>query len=172
MCDVFEDHPTVDEEREKLWPLIRETPWLQWQLLTKRPERIPAHLPADWHTGYPNVWLGTSIEDNGEATRADELRKVPAVIRFISYEPALGEIDKVDLTGIHWLIYGGESGPSYRTASYSWPRIIRDRCAAEGIAFFHKQSDGLRSGLGVELDGVLHHDWPTVPSPIAAPVPA
>jgi protein gp37 len=64
MCDVFEDHPTTIAELEKLWPLIRQTPWLQWQLLTKRPERIAQSLPADWGQGYSNVWLGTSIEND------------------------------------------------------------------------------------------------------------
>jgi protein gp37 len=104
--------------------------------------------------------MGTSIEDNIVAWRADELRKVPALIRFISYEPALGPIDLVDLTDIDWLIYGGESGPNFRPAEPSWPREIRDRCAAEGIAFFHKQSEGQWSGMNARLDGVLHHTFP------------
>jgi protein gp37 len=165
MCDVFEDHPTTIAELGKLWPLIRQTPWLQWQLLTKRPERIAASLPGDWGQGYPNVWLGTSIENNEVKDRADHLRVIPARIRFVSYEPALGPIDEVDLTGIHWLIYGGESGSGYRYTKLSWPREIMERCKREGIIFFHKQSEGLFPGTGVKLDGKLYREWPDVQGP-------
>lgn len=99
MCDIFEKHPTIDQEREKLWPLIRSTPRLDWQLLTKRPERIAQRLPQDWAEGYPNVWLGTSVENQKYADlRIPVLLQIPAVVRFISYEPALGPID---LTRIH-----------------------------------------------------------------------
>ena len=111
MCDVFEDHPTIDAEREKLWPLIRATPSLDWQLLTKRADRMADRLPADWGGGYPNVWIGVSIENNDYVDRADRIRDIPAVVRFISYEPALGPLDQLNLSGIDWVIYGGESGP-------------------------------------------------------------
>ena len=114
ICDICEDHPITIEEVKKLWPLIRATPWLDWLLLTKRPERYPLILPSDWGEGYPNVWLGTSIENNDYVHRADELKKIPATVRFISYEPALGPLDKLSLDGIDWVIYGGESGPGFR----------------------------------------------------------
>jgi protein gp37 len=124
MCDVFEDHPTIDGEREKLWSLIRATPWLDWQLLTKRPGRIRPALPADWGGGYGNVWLGTSIESNDYTARADILRTIPATVRFISYEPALGPLDQLNLTGIDWLIYGGESGDASGPMTSSGPRTF------------------------------------------------
>ncbi len=94
MCDVFEEHPTIDAEREKLWPLIRETPWLDWQLLTKRADRIAKCLPTDWGNGYANAWLLVSAEDQQCAEeRIGYLLRVPAVVHGISYEPAIGPLD-------------------------------------------------------------------------------
>src|SRR3990167_1022295 len=114
MCDVFEKHPIIIQELKKLWPLIRQTPWLDWQLLTKHSNRIEMSLPSDWRQGYDNVWLGATIENNDYCYRADKLRVIPAKVHFISYEPALGPLDKLDLIHIKWLIYGGESGGHYR----------------------------------------------------------
>lgn len=162
MCDVFEDHPTVTGEMARLWPLIRETPNLHWQLLTKRPERIAANLPADWGEGYPNVWLGTSIENADYAWRADHLRPIPASVRFISYEPALGPLaGALDLTGIDWVIYGGESGPAFRDHDIEWPRAMRDKCQAVGVAFFYKQSPARFTERGTTLDGETVRQYPT-----------
>lgn len=94
MCDVFEDHPTIDAERDKLWSLIRETPCLDWQILTKRPDRFAVGLPLDWGDGYPNVWLGISAEDQETVDeRIPLLLQTPAAIRFVSYEPALAAVD-------------------------------------------------------------------------------
>jgi len=148
MCDIFEDHPTIAEELLKLWPLIRATPWLDWQLLTKRAERIVECLPADWGGGYPNVWLGVSIEDGEYEWRVQLLRRVPARMRFVSYEPALGPIAGIDLTGIDWLIYGGESGVEFRPDEEQWARDIREQCAREGVAFFFKQRAARYPGTG------------------------
>jgi protein gp37 len=168
MCDIGEDHPDIIREVAKLWPLIRATPWLDWQLLTKRPERYPIILPSDWGDGYPNVWLGTSIENNGYIERADFLRAVPATVRFISYEPALGPLDELDLTGIDWLIYGGESGPGWRPEDKQWARDIRARCESGSTAFFHKQSAAFRTELGIELDGQIVRNYPVrrLPLPV------
>jgi len=161
MCDIFEDHPTIDQERVKLWPLIAKTPWLDWQLLTKRAKRIAANLPTDWDVErYHNVWLGVSIENNDYVERADHLRVIPAAQRFISYEPALGPLDKLDLTGINWLIYGGESGPHYRKHDIQWARDMRDRCAAAGVAFFFKQSAARFPSRGTLIDGVEIKQFP------------
>jgi protein gp37 len=92
LADVFEDHPTIDQERAKLWPLIRATPHLDWLLLTKRPERIFACLPEDWGQGYANVWLGTSVESQEYDARIVALLQVPAVLHFLSLEPLLGPV--------------------------------------------------------------------------------
>jgi len=160
LCDWAEDNPVANEARPRLWRLIRETPALTWQLLTKRPENIAKWLPADWGDGWPNVWLGTSIENNDYVWRARELAKIPAVVRFISYEPALGPLDQLDLLGIDWLIYGGESGPGYRGHEIEWPRTMRDRCAAAGVAFFYKQSPAIRTEMGTTLDGETIKQYP------------
>jgi protein gp37 len=168
MCDVFEDHPTIDAERTKLWALIRRTPWLDWQLLTKRPERIADHLPADWGSGYRNVWLGTSIENNDYVFRADILRRIPATVRFISYEPALGPLDHLDLDGIDWVIVGGESGAKYRLMDHAWARALKLRCESAGVAFFFKQSSHYYTERGIELDGQIVRKYPTrrLPLPV------
>lgn len=160
LADVFEDHVTANNLRPRLWNLIRECASLDWLLLTKRPENIRSMLPCDWGNGWGNVWLGTTIEDDSVAYRLNELRSVPSVIRFVSYEPALGPIDQSDLSGVDWLIYGGESGPGYRPDNPDWARAIRDRCRALGIAFFYKQGASLRSGQIAELDGETIQEIP------------
>lgn len=166
MCDVFEAHDVIDRERERLWSLIRQTPCLDWQLLTKRAGRIAGNLPADWGEGYPNVWLGVSIENNDYVWRADALRKVPATVRFVSYEPALGALDKLDLAGIDWLIFGGESGKGYRPMDVQWARDVRRRCAESGTAFFFKQSAAIRTEMGTMLDGETVREFPTPRLPV------
>jgi protein gp37 len=162
LMDWAEDHPQLDPYREKLWQIIRETPWLHWQLLTKRADRIAELLPSDWRKGYPNVWLGTSIENMDYAHRADDLRKIPAVVRFISYEPALGPLAEIDLQDIHWLIVGGESGPGYREMPHDWAREMKVACERAGTAFFFKQSSAPRTEMGIELDGSIHRNYPTI----------
>lgn len=158
-------HPVADKWRGEAWSIVRDTPNLIYQILTKRPHLIADRLPADWGAGYDNVWLGVSVESDKQRGRADVLRRVPAAIRFVSYEPALGPLEKINLDGIHWLIYGGESGPGWRPEGTEddpkfWARSIRDRCRENGVAFFHKQSAAPRTEMGVELDGEIVHEWP------------
>lgn len=160
LCDIFEDHPVANETRPAVWDVMRNSDWLHFQVLTKRPERIKDNLPPDWDGGYPNVWLGTSIEDMRVAKRADYLREIPAVVRFISYEPALGPLGNLDITGIDWVIYGGESGPGHRPEDKQWARGMRDKCSESGAAFFHKQSAGYRTEMGIELDGEIIRQFP------------
>ena len=160
LCDWLEDHPVANATRPRLLQLIRDTPNLTWQLLTKRPERLLSELPPDWGTGWPNVWLGTSIEDMRVAERADYLRAVPAVVHFISYEPALGPLDDLDITNIQWIIYGGESGPKFRPEDKDWARAMRDKCEGTETHFFHKQSAARFTERGVELDGQIIHNMP------------
>ena len=168
MFDWGEDHPTINGIRPRLFDLIRRTPSLDWQLLTKRADRIESCLPPDWGDGYPNVWLGTSIENNDYICRADRLRKIPATVRFISYEPALGPLDKLDLIGIDWLIFGGESGPGFRPMNVQWARDMRARCEVAGTAFFYKQSAAIRTEMGIELDGQIVRNYPNgrLPLPV------
>ncbi len=160
LMDFAEDHPTAAATLPQLWDLVRRTPNLSWQLLTKRADRIAECLPDDWGAGWPNVWLGTSIESDAYASRADALRSIPARVRFISYEPALGPLDSLDLTGIDWLIMGGESGSGYREMRVEWARQMRKRCRAAGVAFFFKQSAAPRTEMGTTLDGETVREYP------------
>ncbi len=175
MTDVFMDDETIKAELLKLWPLIQNTPWLDWMLLTKRSDRIAASLPADWSTeNYPNVWLGVSIENAEYAFRADDLRKIDAVVRFISYEPALGSLNNLDVTGIDLVLYGGESGngsSGYRPEDKQWARDMHKKCYANGTAFFHKQSAANRTEMGIELDGRIVRQWPNPRYPDGVSVP-
>jgi len=165
MADVFEDHPTIDAEREKLWPLIRATPWLDWQVLTKRPERIATNLPNDWGYGYDNVWLGTSIESQGYVGRLAELLRIPARIHFLSCEPLLGPLDLLTtlaeaafvpdaLTGtisnragfLEWVIVGGESGPGHREMPLNETLDFIATMLTIGCPVFVKQDSGPKPG--------------------------
>lgn len=171
LADVFEDHPIANATRPEFFDLVARTPFIHWLILTKRIENVEAMLPADWHDGYGNVWLGTSIEDMRVAHRADVLRSIPAAVRFVSYEPALGPLDEMSLDRIDWIIYGGESGPNYRYGDPAWARSLRDRCAASVVAhefspdgytgtrFFFKQASAFKPGTGT-LDGETPREYP------------
>lgn len=141
MTDVFLDDEAVKGELPKLWALIRETPWLDWQLLTKRPERIAESLPSDWGSGYPNVWLGVSAESQKYADiRQPILCEIPAAIRWLSVEPMLESIDfEGDMGGIDWVVCGGESGAKARPFEWAWAESLRDQCDDADVAFFMKQ---------------------------------
>lgn len=143
MIDVFDNAAPV-EARTRLWELIQDTPNLDWQLLTKRPENITGMLPGDWGEGYPNVWLGVSAEDQRRYDhRWPILARIPAVVRFVSVEPLLDEVDispHVIIKSVpDWIIVGGESGPSARTMNHKWVRRIQNECLTLGIPFFFKQ---------------------------------
>jgi protein gp37 len=162
LADAFEN--VDDGQLERLWALIRVTPNLDWQLLTKRPENIARMLPADWGDGWPNVWLGATVENQ---RRADEripiLRRIPAVVRFLSCEPLL-ELINLDIAGIDWVIVGAESGPRdrVRPMELDWVRSLRDQRLAAGIAFFFKQDvDGGKKVPLPVLDGKHWAEYPT-----------
>ena len=135
LADVFEDRPELLEPRRRLFDLINDTPNLDWLLLTKRPENV-----TNFAFGFPdNIWIGTSVENRKEFWRINELRKIPAKIRFLSIEPLLEDLGEIDLTGIGWAIVGGESGPQARPVYPDWARSLRDQCEAAGVAFHFKQ---------------------------------
>lgn len=166
MGDVFEVHPMLDAERRKLWILIEETPWLDWLLLTKRPEQIGRMLPPAWLTSpRPNVWLGTSVEDQAAADlRIPRLLSVPAAVHWLSCEPLLGPVDLTpwlwESPVVDWVIVGGESGPRYRPMDVAWARALRDQCQQAGTAFWFKQGANRLPGRDVLLDG---RKWEGVP---------
>ncbi len=141
LSDVFDNKWPLGV-RDRLWALIRATPDLDWQLLTKRPENIARFLPADWGDGYPNVWLGTTTENQETYDRRwSVLWRIPARVRFLSYEPALGPIHSRWEIGCKpdWVIFGGESGRHARDCDSAWARLMRDACMDAGVAFFLKQ---------------------------------
>ena len=154
-------HVDADPWRAEAWAVVKACPHLHFQILTKRDDRIVAHLPPDWGEGYPNVWLGVSIENDRHTYRADRLRDIPAAVRFISAEPVLGPMPSLDLRGIDWLIVGGESGPNFRAMDHAWVRELRALAAAAGTAFFFKQSAAPKTEMGIELDGQIVRDYPT-----------
>jgi protein gp37 len=161
LADVF-DNKAPAGARGDLWALIRATPGLDWMLLTKRPENIIRMLPADWGDGWSNIWLGTTCEDQEHFERRwPVLRNVPAAIRFISYEPALGPL-VIGNAHPDWIICGGESGAGERTRFMdpAWARSIRDQCDSKGIAFFMKQMTKKRP----IPDDLLVRQWPVARS--------
>lgn len=109
----------------------------------------------------PNVWVGTSIENDRSTWRAEWLRRSPAVVRFISAEPLLGPLPSLDLARVDWLIAGGESGPHHRPIQPAWVRELRDRCQGQGVAFFFKQWGGPTPKAGGRLlDGRTWNQMP------------
>jgi protein gp37 len=160
MADVFEEQAPPGQ-LVRLWDLIRLTPSLDWQLLTKRPHRITESLPPDWGSGYSNVWLGTSVEDQRVINRVRELSAVPAVVRFLSVEPLLGPIRRLPLKGIDWIIVGGESGPNARPIEAEWVLDIRRQCRTAGVPFFFKQWGGVnKKKSGRTLSGRIYNEMP------------
>jgi protein gp37 len=149
MADVFEDNQQVLSQRMKLWALVEATPNLDWQLLTKRPQKVKSMVPKAWLEGsWPsNVWVGTSVENQDTADRRiPELLRIPAPIKFLSCEPLLGQVslDGVGEGDIQWLIVGGESGPGARPMDVEWARDLRDQCQERNISMFVKQMGGGR----------------------------
>jgi protein gp37 len=163
MSDVFHAHFSV-EMIQRVFDVMNRAHWHQFQVLTKRPER--ALRLADKIEWGENIWLGTSIETMDVAHRADALRATPAVVKFISAEPLLGSLDVLVLSGMDWVIGGGESGLGFRPCELAWARGLRDNCLAIGVAFFWKQWGGFtpRSG-GRLLDG---REWNEYPVELAA----
>lgn len=156
----------ADPWRPEAWAIIQQTPHLTYQVLTKRPERIDEHLPSDWGKGWPNVWLGVTIESAATIERVMYLRDTPAVLRFVSYEPALGPVEfrpYLKHSGLGWLIAGCESGPQARLTHPDWLRSARDGCQENSVPFFLKQMqiDG-RLVKMPELDGRVWDQMPEV----------
>lgn len=152
-------HAAADPWRPDAWEVIRRTPHLTYQILTKRPARIAAHLPAGWP--YPNVWIGVSIESRRYLYRADVLRTIPATVRFLSLEPLLEDLGPLNLTGIGWLIIGGESGPQFRRCDVAWVRAVVEQARPAGVPVFMKQDAGPRPGSrGGIPDDLWIQEWP------------
>lgn len=164
MSDLF--HPDVpDEFIRRIFDVMCLTRRHTFQILTKRPQRMADLLgrwsSEGWFYTLPNVWLGSSIESDRYAFRADHLRATPAAVHFLSLEPLLGPLPSLDLAGIGWVIVGAESGRGARPMDLDWVRDIRDRCVTAGIPFFLKQDavNGRKVHLP-ELDGRQWTEYP------------
>ena len=160
MSDLFHEGVQVEIIR-RVFDVMRECPQHVFQVLTKRPERALelAEAVGPWPR---NVWMGTSVENAMYTHRIRTLKEIPAKVRFLSCEPLIGPIPKLPLTGIHWVIVGGESGPGARPIEEDWVIQIRDRCVDKGVAFFFKQWGGVRKcETGRELEG---SEWDQMPA--------
>lgn len=158
MSDLFHARVPLDFVRQ-VFQVIADTPRHTYQVLTKRSTRL-RRLAAelDWP---PNLWIGVSVETADQLYRVDDLRTVPAGVRFLSAEPLLGPLAGLDLTGIGWVITGGESGPNARPCDPDWVRAIRDTCHTHNVAYFHKQWGGRTPKTGGRLlDGRTHDAYP------------
>jgi protein gp37 len=141
MSDLFHDDVPASFVA-RVWSVMAQTPWHTYQILTKRPARMRKTVMCEKLPSLPNVWLGTSVEDNRVLDRLDELRQTPAAIRFVSFEPLIGSVADASLKGIHWAIIGGESGPHARPMREEWVEEIHAICVNAGTAFFFKQWGG------------------------------
>jgi protein gp37 len=162
MSDLFHAKVPVSFIRD-VFDVMRATPQHTYQVLTKRSLRLRrVGESLDWPD---NVWMGVSVEDATQLRRVDDLRATPTKVRFLSAEPLLGplftETASLAMTGIDWVITGGESGPRARPCDPQWVRDIRDECGRASVAFFHKQWGGRTPKAGGrELDGREHSDMP------------
>jgi len=169
MSDLF--HKGIPKEfMGRVFETMECAHWHTFQILTKRSSLMRDFLRRRYssQSGPVHMWFGVSVEDGGKKSRIRHLREAPAGVRFLSIEPLIGPVGMLDLTGIDWVIVGGESGPGARPMHSDWVREVRDQCLRQGVAFFFKQWGGLRpkSG-GRELDGREWNQFPDVPSSYA-----
>jgi protein gp37 len=160
MSDLFQDAVPTDFIR-RVWETMEATPNHTYQILTKRPARMAAlsrELPL-----LQNVWLGTSVENAEVLDRLDDLRMTRAAVRFVSFEPLIGSVAGANLTGVHWAIVGGESGPRARPVSEDWIDEVYEQCEDAGTAFFFKQWGGRnKKAAGRTYRGRLWDELPAL----------
>lgn len=172
MSDLFHDDVPVHYIAE-VARVMRLADWHTYQVLTKRPERMVSLLRGRLRStaAKPHIWWGVSVENRKHGLpRIELLRAAPVAVRFLSVEPLLEDLGRINLAGINWVIVGGESGPGARPMKPEWVRSIRDQCATAQVPFFFKQWGGVRkSETGRELDGSF---WDELPSLTTNPVPS
>lgn len=167
MSDLF--HKDVEWAFvDQVFDTMEAAGWHTYQVLTKRSSLMRDYLSRRYAGACApaHIWCGVSVEDGQAVARLRHLRQAPAAIRFLSIEPLLGPVGEIDLTGVSWVIVGGESGPRARLIQPEWVREVRDQCVAQGVAFFFKQWGGARpkSG-GRDLDGRRWDEFPRVGDP-------
>src|SRR5262249_15825032 len=149
MSDLF--HKQVPRSFiDHVFDTMEKSDWHVFQVLTKRSSLIPDYLPPRYggKRGAAHIWCGVSVEDRQATSRIAPLRQCTAGVRFLSIEPLIGAVGPIDLTGVDWVIAGGESGPGARSIHPEWVREVRDQCIDQGVAFFFKQWGGLRPKSG------------------------
>lgn len=158
MSDLFHDDVPA-AYIFKVFEVMRSACWHQYQILTKRSERLLELNPVlKWQS---QIWMGVSVENDDYIFRVDHLRRTDARIKFLSIEPLLGRLHKLSLRGIDWVIAGGESGPGARAMDAEWVRELRDRCIRARVPFFFKQWGGVfKSRTGRVLDGRVWNQMP------------
>lgn len=166
MSDLFQDNADEAFIRQ-VWQVMGQASWHSFQVLTKRPERMLELLSKPDFPTLPNVWLGTSVGSEDYLSRMDLLRRVPARIRFVSFEPLLGPIVAPDLRGIDWAIVGGESGPRARPMEKWWVEQLHDACERQDVLFFFKQWGGKRKKQSGRV--FKERTWDDYPSLTAQP---
>ena len=163
MSDLF--HRAVPARFiEEIFFTMNQARWHTFQILTKRADRLLQLAPRLKWT--PNVWMGVTVENDKHVDRIDRLREVPAAVRFLSLEPLLGPLPKLDLTRIDWVIVGGESGPGARPMDPEWVLDLRDQCLNAGVAFFFKQWGGVQKKKAGRL--LEKRTWDQMPRGAAA----
>jgi protein gp37 len=160
MADLF--HADVPSGFiQKVWGIMSECPQHHFQVLTKRPERMAAMFERNELAKLSNVWIGTSVENAEVVGRINHLVSIDGMTRFVSFEPLIGAIGDVDLSGIHWAIVGGESGPRSRPMNEQWVEEIHRLCRRGDVAFFFKQWGGRnKKAMGRELHGQTYDEYP------------
>ena len=157
----FADTRAPKGARERLWALVRRTPNIRWQMLTKRPKAITRALPDDWRDGYDNVSIGVTVENIAQGVpRIELLKKIPCAMRFLSIEPLLEDLGQLDLTNIGWVIVGGESGRGARPMNIDWAISVKEQCARQNVPFFYKQLGSVRGHGDCLIDGIEVKEWP------------
>lgn len=158
MSDLFQDEVPF-EFIARVFKTMEQCPQHTFQILTKRGDRLEKLAPnLPWPK---NVWIGVSVENQDTLDRVEHLRRVPAVVRFLSCEPLLGPLDKLPLSGVAWVIVGGESGPKARPMQKAWVTSIFRQCRKSGVAFFFKQWGGVRKDrTGRTLNGRTYDEMP------------
>ena len=160
MSDLF--HKDVpDAIIVKVFETMNKAHWHTFQVLTKRPERVLAMDQAGLLKWSPNIWMGTTVENDKYIDRIDKLRETKANIKFLSCEPLLGSLKDISLEKIDWVIVGGESGPKSREIKKEWVLELKDLCEKDGVAFFFKQWGGInKKKSGRMLDGKTYDEYP------------